>query len=236
VFTVDSIQTFYHGSTAVIEKPQFGKGNRSNDYGYGFYCTEDLELAKEWACVSELGGFANVYTIDTAQLRIMRLNEPEYCVLDWLAVLVNNRKFDTTNPIAADAKEYLTTFFLPDIGAYDAIVGYRADDSYFAFAQDFLNNTISLRQLARAMRFGALGEQFVLKSKKAFDLIRFVESIPADGEVYHQLRRKRDSAAREQYLRRERKAGRAKGDLYLAGIIDEEMKHGDGRLQKILLA
>ncbi|MDR1013369.1 MAG: DUF3990 domain-containing protein [Coriobacteriales bacterium] len=233
---MDSIQTLYHGSTAIIKKPQFGKGSRSNDYGYGFYCTKDLGLAKEWACGSKLGGFANVYTIDTAGLAIMCLNEPEYGILDWLAVLVNNREFDITSPIAADAKEYLTEFFLPDTDAYDAIIGYRADDSYFAFAQDFLNNTISLRQLNRAMHFGSLGEQFVLKSQKAFGLIRFVESIPADGEVYHQLRLKRDSEAREQYLRRERKAGRGGGDVYLATIIDEEMRHGDERLQEILRA
>ena len=30
---------------------------------------------------------------------------------------------------------------------YDVIIGYRADDSYFAFAQDFLNNAISLNTL-----------------------------------------------------------------------------------------
>ena len=233
---MSAIKTLYHGSTAIIKKPQLGKGNRSNDYGYGFYCTENLELAKEWACGKKTGGFANVYTIDTALLHIMNLNEPEYGILNWLAILVNNREFDITSPIAADAKEYLTEFFLPDISAYDAIIGYRADDSYFAFAQDFLNNTISLRQLGRAMRFGELGEQFVLKSEKAFDLIQFVESVPADGEIYHSLRLKRDSDAREQYLRRERNAGRMQGDVYMANIIDEEMKHGDERLQKILLA
>lgn len=37
----------YHGSGEIIEKPQFGYGNPKNDYGLGFYCTEDIELAKE---------------------------------------------------------------------------------------------------------------------------------------------------------------------------------------------
>lgn len=40
----------YHGSKNIIEKPEFGKGNKKNDYGLGFYCTENVELAKEWAC------------------------------------------------------------------------------------------------------------------------------------------------------------------------------------------
>ena len=41
--------TVYHGSPVIIEKPQFGIGNPDNDYGLGFYCTETLDLAKEWA-------------------------------------------------------------------------------------------------------------------------------------------------------------------------------------------
>ena len=31
----------YHGSEFLIEKPEFGKGARHNDYGRGFYCTEN---------------------------------------------------------------------------------------------------------------------------------------------------------------------------------------------------
>ena len=44
----------YHGSDHIISKPEFGKGKFWNDYGRGFYCTESIELAKEWAC-SEAG-------------------------------------------------------------------------------------------------------------------------------------------------------------------------------------
>lgn len=40
----------YHGSENIIEVPEYGKGMRNNDYGRGFYCTEDIELAREWAC------------------------------------------------------------------------------------------------------------------------------------------------------------------------------------------
>ena len=38
----------YHGSENVITKPIFGAGNPKNDYGRGFYCTEDKELSKEY--------------------------------------------------------------------------------------------------------------------------------------------------------------------------------------------
>ena len=49
----------YHGSNEKIERPIFGKGKVYNDYGQGFYCTEHIELAKEWACNEGVDGFAN---------------------------------------------------------------------------------------------------------------------------------------------------------------------------------
>ncbi len=40
----------YHGSDHIIEKPVFHGSKHTNDYGYGFYTTESIDLAKEWAC------------------------------------------------------------------------------------------------------------------------------------------------------------------------------------------
>jgi hypothetical protein len=53
--SMESIRTLYHGSVGAIKKPEFGKGNQRNDYGLGFYCTEVLDLAKEWACSDRPG-------------------------------------------------------------------------------------------------------------------------------------------------------------------------------------
>ena len=43
----------YHGSSRIIEKPLFNFGKKYNDYGIGFYCTEEMELAKEWGVLKE---------------------------------------------------------------------------------------------------------------------------------------------------------------------------------------
>ncbi|RGC51893.1 DUF3990 domain-containing protein [Absiella sp. AM29-15] len=45
-------------------QPIYGLGKNYNDYGQGFYCTENLELAKEWACTENLEGYANQYQLD----------------------------------------------------------------------------------------------------------------------------------------------------------------------------
>ncbi len=90
-----------------------------------------------------------------------------------MAVLVAHRLFSIRTPIARRAKQYLTERFGINVNAYDLIIGYRADDSYFDFAEAFLNNAITVEQLSRAMRLGKLGEQIVLKSQFAFSKIKY---------------------------------------------------------------
>ena len=161
------IKIIYHGSNKIIEKPLFGFGKTYNDYGLGFYCTEVLDMAKEWGVSKDNDGFANIYEIETGGLSLLDLNSNEYTILHWLGVLLENRIFDITNSLAQEAKEYLLKNFTVPYKDYDIITGYRADDSYFSFAQDFINGAISVRQLGNAMKLGNLGTQFVLKSKKA---------------------------------------------------------------------
>ena len=101
--------------------------------------------------------------------------------------------------MASRSREYLIENFLPDYEHYDIIVGYRADDSYFSFARAFVMNGISLKQLGYAMRLGKLGEQFVLKSQRAFDAIRYMDFEPVDNNIYFAKRKARDDEARLAY-------------------------------------
>ena len=59
--------------------------------------------------------YANCYEIECDGLRILELKVPEYCILHWLISV--------------------------DYESCDAIIGYRADNNYFLFAQDFINGT-----------------------------------------------------------------------------------------------
>ena len=70
----------YHGSDHIIEKPEPKGSKRTNDYGYGFYTTESLDLAREWACGDGRDGYANIYEMDMVDLNILRLNDPEFRV------------------------------------------------------------------------------------------------------------------------------------------------------------
>lgn len=215
----------YHGSKDIIEVPIFGVGKAYNDYGLGFYCTEILDMAKKWAVSKDQVGYANMYELDCSDL-----NSESYDILHWLALLLENREFDVPSALAQEAKEYILTHFKTDYHSYDIIIGYRADDSYFSFAQDFINGTISLRQLKNAMYLGKLGQQIVLKSSRAFECIRYMGHEMALPEEWYAKKMLRDKTARREYFDTE-KNKRQKGDIYITQIMDEEMKVDDLRLR-----
>jgi hypothetical protein len=223
------IRKIYHGSKNIIEKPIWGYGKTYNDYGLGFYCTYELDMAKEWGADVNHDGYANCYSIDCDGLTILDLNSEDYCTLHWLAVLLENREFDISSMLALEAKEYLLSNFKVDYENFDIIIGYRADDSYFSFAQDFINGTISYRQLGNAMHLGKLGQQFVLKSKKSFDRVVFERYEIASASEWYLKKMQRDKAARREYFDVERNI-RQRGDIYITHILDEEVKADDPRL------
>ena len=221
--------TLYHGSTQIVEKPLLGVGKPYNDYGQGFYCTQSLELAKEWACPSSDDGFANCYELETEGLKILDLQTEEFCTLHWLGILVNNRKFDLDTPLMRQGVYYLKENFLPELSDFDIIKGYRADDSYFSFARAFLSNQISYSQLQAAMKLGKLGEQIMLKSKKAFEQVKFTGYEIAEGKKYYPLRKERFNKAKDDFAASLETADIS--GLFIRDLILEEVKPDDPRLQ-----
>ena len=220
----------YHGSDHIIRNPSYGSGKPYNDYGLGFYCTEDPDMAKEWGVSKDRNGFANRYSIDLTDLKILDLNGPEFCTLHWLSVLLENREFDAVSALAYQAKEYILETFKVNYKTCDCMTGYRADDSYFSFAQDFLNGTISYRQLNNAMHLGKLGTQFVLKSRKAFDRIIFTGYEIAESKEWYPGKMNRDMAARRGYFDVERNRI-DRGDIFITQILNEEIRPDDARLR-----
>lgn len=87
------------GSPNKIVVPSYGKGEEKHDYGQGFYLTESVELAKEWAVCrpNDVNGFVHQYELDTDGLKCLDFQEKG--VLAWLAELMKHRD-------AADSKHY----------------------------------------------------------------------------------------------------------------------------------
>lgn len=223
----------YHGSQNIVEQPVYGLGKPENDYGLGFYCTASKELAKEWACPINNNGYANEYELNRDGLKVLNLNTENYNILNWLALLLKNRKFDLSKnkTLGIRGRQYIIENFLPDISGYDVIIGYRADDRYFAFAKDFIQGGLSLGQLARSMRLGELGEQIVLISPKAFEHIKFLRYEISDSSIYYSKKIERENRANDAFNKIHDSDNFDESDLYIIDILREEVKSDDPRLR-----
>ena len=167
----------YHGSEFIINKPEYLNGNRHNDYGLGFYCTTNKELAKEWAAKRSGKGYINKYSLRDDRLKILDLTKPPYNdVLYWVSLLMHNRELSSNliNNYPRELK-YLEDNYLLNVNDYDVVIGYRADDSYFHFPEAFVRSEITLESLNSIFIAGNLGKQYVLISERVFKLIKFID-------------------------------------------------------------
>lgn len=190
----------FHGSDHEITKPIYKFKSTTTDYGFGFYMTIDKELAKEWASNTfNMVGVVNIYELDTSNLKILDLTSDEYTPLHWLALLANNRQIAESSLMVKMAKEFLISHYLINIDEYDVIIGYRADDSYFAFVKAFLRNELPLDQFDMAIRLGKLGKQYFINSQKAFSNLEFLDSEIVDIKTYSLKRTNRERKAIREY-------------------------------------
>jgi len=196
----------YHGSDTIIEHPiyHYEKSNMNNDYGYGFYCTQNLDMAKEWASRRTSKGFANKYSINEKGLKILNLcDKDKYSVLNWIAILLHHRKLSDDIKIAyQDVLEYLEKYYI-DVSEFDIVIGFRADDAYFRFPLMFVKNQLTLNKLEDIYMNGNLGKQYVLISKKAFNRVKYISSIISDKKYMERYIRRKE-AADSSYLLLER--------------------------------
>lgn len=157
----------FHGSTDKFIVPTYGRGEDKHDYGRGFYLTESLDLAKEWAVCrpNEANGWVHKYELDTDGLKIMDFQDQG--VLAWLAELMKHRD-------AADSRRYrmLASKFIEKYGVdteeYDVIRGWRANASYFYIAKEFVRDNIDMDILEELLALGGLGIQYCIKSELAY--------------------------------------------------------------------
>ena len=171
---------------------------KKNDYGKGFYLTESLRLAKEWAVCrpDERNGWVHKFSLDITDLRI--LDFQEYNILSWLAELMKHRD-------AADSKRYriLSEKFIEKYGIdsehYDVIKGWRANASYFYIAREFVRDNIDVEILEELLSLGGLGIQYCIKSERAYEKLAEVKEALTcvDFREFNEKYNARDISARE---------------------------------------
>lgn len=188
----------YHGSPNQQVSPRYGLGDEKHDYGKGFYLTENLELAKEWAVCrpDERNGWVHKFSLDITDLKV--LDFQEHNILSWLAELMKHRE-------AADSKRYrvLSRKFIEKYGIesenYDVIKGWRANASFFYIAREFVRDNIDVEILEELLSLGGLGIQYCIKSERAYEkLLEIKEELTCvDFREFNEKYNERDVSARE---------------------------------------
>lgn len=188
----------YHGTPNKEVSPTYGLGDNKHDYGCGFYLTESIDLAKEWAVCrpNETNGWVHKYELDCDDLKILDFQEKD--VLAWLAELMKHRD-------AADSKRYrmLSAKFIQkygiDTSGYDVIKGWRANASYFYIAKEFVRDNIDMDILEELLSLGGLGIQYCIKSELAYSRLHEIkqEMIAVDYSEFNNKYNQRDITARK---------------------------------------
>lgn len=174
----------YHGSKSIISNPAVKGSNPTNDYGPAFYLTEDLNAAKSWACRNNSLGIVNKYYVNSerySKLRILDLTKKDvYGVLNWIAILLHFRQLDFSFRKNNELTLAWIEKYYIDVSEYDAIKGFRADDSYFRFPLKFLSNDLAFEDLQEIFLSGNLGIQLAFMSEKAIKLLQYVDAIECE--------------------------------------------------------
>lgn len=188
----------YHGTANEFVKPTYGKGEEKHDYGQGFYLTENIDLAKEWAVCkpNNLNGFVHQYELDTDGLKILDLEEKG--VLAWLAELMKHRDASDTKRYRVLAKKFIDKYGV-DTDEYDVIKGWRANASYFYIAKEFVRDNIDMDILEELLSLGGLGIQYCIKSKLAYSKLHEVDNSVqiVSYDEFNEKYNKRDIDARQ---------------------------------------
>lgn len=219
-------KTIHHGGEQIVRTPSFGTGRQYNDFGLGFYCTEYPQYAAEWAVGAGRNGFVSSYLIDSDGLRIINLCSSQYNPLHWLGLLFNYREFDMSSDTAYRAREYINKYYSVDHQACDCIIGYRADNRCFMFAQNFLDAKLSYLSFRSALMNDDSNRQFVLKSNRAFDRIIFTGYKPALSAASYPAKRSREI----RYMKSIKSAS-GSNDFFITDLIEEEVRPYDTRLR-----
>jgi len=165
----------FHGSPEKIVVPTYGRGEKKHDYGQGFYLTESIDLAKEWAVCrpNEENGWVHKYQLDTTGLKILDFQNKG--VFAWLAELMKHRDVGDSRRYYMLAKKFIDKYGI-DTNDYDVIKGWRADASYFYIAKEFVRDNIDMDILEELLSLGDLGIQYCIKSKLAYSKLHELES------------------------------------------------------------
>lgn len=164
----------YHGSTEKVVEPLWEFCNSANDYGKGFYTSENEKSASDWVYSKDLcSGVVTKYILDLTNLKVKYLND--LTPIQWVATIIKYRGLGKNKPgdFNLNILNNLINNYAADLANYDVAIGYRGDDLYTPIIARFLTGDISLECVVECWKLGNLGEQVVGINENALNAFKF---------------------------------------------------------------
>ncbi|GHT33745.1 hypothetical protein FACS189434_08670 [Bacteroidia bacterium] len=152
----------YHGSDILIEYPKLVVQPRGLDFGAGFYTTTKLEQAEKFAKIVSRRNATDTPVVSVYEFDESALNKLK--VLSFVAA--DNAWFDFV--IANRAKKNTDDNF-------DIVTGPVANDRVISVVELFEQGLLSRENALIEMKVFDTYNQYVLKTRRAIDLLKFKE-------------------------------------------------------------
>lgn len=153
----------YHGSTALVDKPEIRVGEVFLDFGVGFYTTTSYEQAERWARIKMRRnntdvGYVSVFEFDFEKAKKeLDIKHFEDADEEWLTFVVNNRNGKSGSDSA------------------DMHIGPVADDNVYQSIRLFETGAYDSEYTVKKLKTEVLHDQWTLHTDKALAYITFVE-------------------------------------------------------------
>ncbi len=162
----------YHGGTDIVKEPNLASGERSRDFGVGFYTTDIHEQAMKWAIrqgqVRGKQAILNIYEFDEdrAEKDLKFKNFTEYS-LEWLNFVVSNR-----------AKRQSKHDF-------DIVFGKIANDDVGETVQAVIDGLTPPDFALQKLKFMQANNQYAFCTEKALSYIKFSDAQNVGQKMSH---------------------------------------------------
>jgi len=159
---------FYHGTDQIITVIDFGKSRLRTDFGRGFYLSDKLVNAQDWAIDKPTKlGIPTVmrYEIDDAifhdaHLKRLRFDKP---TIEWLNFVRDNRRKSTPGVSKQELRH-----------SYDLVIGPIADDKVAIAVDRYCRGVLSAEETLLEIRTIRDVSQLSLHSPQTLSYIRLV--------------------------------------------------------------
>ena len=156
----------FHGAKNVINLPldlKYSKDN--NDFGKGFYLGENFEQASTYIS-NTASKYVYAFSLNISNLKVEKFNVDT----EWMIAIAYYRGW-----LQQYEQDKILKSIIEKVENADVIIAPIADNRMFDLISEFVDGVITNEQCEHAIAATNLGNQYVVKTKKALEKLDFIK-------------------------------------------------------------